>query len=117
MLWTAHAPCLYREESEIIEATCADLDLVGLGQKTATAVAFVKDGRGLIKVNGAPIENLEPEMLRLKTFEPVLLLGQDAFKDVSYHPFHACEAGKGSSVGSRPRPLCSTPGAPSCAEI
>lgn len=53
-----------------------------LWQKTATAVAFVKDGRGLIKVNGAPIENLEPEILRLKTFEPVLLLGQETFSKV-----------------------------------
>jgi len=51
-------------------------------QKTATAVAYVKDGRGLIKVNGTPIELLEPEILRLKTFEPVLILGQDNFAKV-----------------------------------
>ena len=48
-------------------------------KKTATAVAYCKQGRGLIKVNGCPIELLEPEILRLKTFEPVLLLG-DACK-------------------------------------
>lgn len=29
-------------------------------QKLATAVAFCKKGRGLIKVNGCPIELLEP---------------------------------------------------------
>jgi small subunit ribosomal protein S16e len=51
-------------------------------QKTATAVAFCKKGRGLIKVNGCPIELLEPEILRIKTFEPVLLLGQDKFAQV-----------------------------------
>lgn len=51
-------------------------------QKTATAVAFVKDGRGLINVNGAPIENVEPELLRYKILEPVLLLNQDTFSKV-----------------------------------
>merc|ERR1712138_70853 len=35
-------------------------------KKTATAVAYCKAGRGLIKLNGTPIE-------------PVLLLGQDRF--------------------------------------
>ena len=51
-------------------------------KKTATAVAYCKNGRGLIKVNGCPIELLEPETLRLKTFEPVLLLGQARFANV-----------------------------------
>jgi len=45
-------------------------------------VAFVKDGRGLINVNGAPIENVEPELLRYKILEPVLLLNQDTFSKV-----------------------------------
>ena len=51
-------------------------------KKTATAVAFCTKGRGLIKVNGVPIELLEPEILRLKTYEPVLLLGQAKFSEV-----------------------------------
>ena len=51
-------------------------------KKTATAVAYCKQGRGLIKVNGCPIELLEPEILRLKTFEPVLLLGQERFSNL-----------------------------------
>ncbi|KAG5185746.1 ribosomal protein S5 domain 2-type protein [Tribonema minus] len=51
-------------------------------KKTATAVAYCKRGRGLIKVNGCPIELLEPEILRVKTFEPVLLLGQARFATV-----------------------------------
>ena len=51
-------------------------------KKAATAVAYCKHGRGLIKVNGCPIELLEPEILRLKTFEPVLLLGQTRFANV-----------------------------------
>uniref|UniRef100_A0A8D1BKS1 Small ribosomal subunit protein uS9 n=1 Tax=Sus scrofa TaxID=9823 RepID=A0A8D1BKS1_PIG len=51
-------------------------------KKTATAVAYCKRGRGLIKVNGCPIELLEPAILRVKTFEPVLLLGTARFSNV-----------------------------------
>lgn len=51
-------------------------------QKTATAVAYCKRGRGLIKVNGCPIELLEPAILREKTYEPVLLLGPTRFSNV-----------------------------------
>lgn len=51
-------------------------------KKNATAVAICKRGRGLIKVNSQPIELLEPEILRVKTFEPVLLLGQQRFANV-----------------------------------
>merc|ERR1712100_361174 len=35
-------------------------------KKTATAVASCKAGRGLVKVNGVPIELLRPEVLRTK---------------------------------------------------
>jgi small subunit ribosomal protein S16e len=51
-------------------------------KKTATAVAFVKKGSGLIKVNGAPITLVQPEILRLKIMEPMLILGQDKFANV-----------------------------------
>lgn len=45
-------------------------------------MAYCKRGRGLIKVNGCPIELLEPAILRVKTFEPVLLLGPARFSNV-----------------------------------
>ncbi|CAK8679986.1 small ribosomal subunit protein uS9-like [Clavelina lepadiformis] len=51
-------------------------------KKTATAVAHCKRGKGLIKVNGKPIEILEPETLRYKIEEPVLLLGKPRFEGV-----------------------------------
>mmetsp|Transcript_28228 Transcript_28228/g.40426 ORF Transcript_28228/g.40426 Transcript_28228/m.40426 type:complete len:146 (-) Transcript_28228:195-632(-) len=51
-------------------------------KKTATACAYAKEGRGLIKVNGQPIEHIQPEQLRLKAFEPVLLLGQERFNSL-----------------------------------
>jgi hypothetical protein len=51
-------------------------------KKTATAVAFCKEGKGHIKVNGCPLALVEPEILRQKVFEPVRLLGEDRFKFV-----------------------------------
>jgi len=46
------------------------------------AVSYCKKGRGLIKINGCPIELVEPEILRYKVFEPILLLGRDRFANV-----------------------------------
>lgn len=51
-------------------------------QKTATAVALCKRGKGLIKVNGSPLELVQPEILRTKVYEPLLLLGKDRFQNV-----------------------------------
>lgn len=46
-------------------------------KKTATAVAYCKTGRGLIHVNGRPLDMIQPQMLKYKLLEPILLLGQD----------------------------------------
>ncbi|KFD50978.1 hypothetical protein M513_08161, partial [Trichuris suis] len=51
-------------------------------KKTATAVAYCKNGRGLIKVNGRPLDMLEPAILRYKLQEPLLILGKDRFAEV-----------------------------------
>ena len=51
-------------------------------KKTATAVAHCKRGNGLIKINGRPINCMEPEILRVKLEEPVLLLGKERFAGV-----------------------------------
>ena len=52
-------------------------------KKNATAVAHVTSGKGFIKVNAKPLQNLEPASLRLKVWEPVLLLGANRFKDLN----------------------------------
>ena len=36
-------------------------------------------GKGLIKVNGKPLHLVEPQILRFKVYEPVLLVGLDKF--------------------------------------
>ena len=51
-------------------------------KRNATADAHCKEGRGLIRVNGRPLELVEPKGLKLKVYEPILLLGQDRFNVV-----------------------------------
>jgi len=48
-------------------------------KKTSIAVALAKEGTGKIRVNGVPLEIVEPEILRYKVFEPILLLGNQRF--------------------------------------
>jgi len=48
-------------------------------KKTATAVAHCKEGKGLVKVNGKPLALVEPQILRFKVYEPLLILGLDKF--------------------------------------
>merc|ERR1712216_641827 len=51
-------------------------------KKTAVAVAFVKKGVGRCKINGVPIELVEPEALRFNVWEPILLLGAQRYSEV-----------------------------------
>merc|ERR1711900_114489 len=50
-------------------------------KKTATAVAHCKAGKGLVKVNGKPLNLVQPEILRFKVYEP-LLIGLEKFANV-----------------------------------
>ena len=45
-------------------------------KKTAVAVALVKEGSGQFRINGMPLDSISPEMLRIKVYEPLLLLGK-----------------------------------------
>jgi len=36
----------------------------------------------VIKVNGRPLDNIEPQVLKYKLLEPILLLGQERFSGV-----------------------------------
>ncbi|KAI1720555.1 40S ribosomal protein S16 [Ditylenchus destructor] len=47
------------------EPTIQPVEVFGR-KKIATAVAYAKKGSGLIKVNGRPLEFLQPEILRIK---------------------------------------------------
>jgi small subunit ribosomal protein S16e len=51
-------------------------------KKNGLAVATVKAGTGVIRVNGSPLDIIEPAPLRIKVYEPVLLLGTKTFANV-----------------------------------
>ncbi|KAJ1565236.1 40S ribosomal protein S16 [Nowakowskiella sp. JEL0078] len=51
-------------------------------KKTATAVAHCKRGRGLIKINGSPIDLIQPDVLKFKVYEPILIVGKERFANV-----------------------------------
>ena len=51
-------------------------------KRNAIANAVIKEGTGKITLNGVPIQNVEPKTLRVKIFEPILILGVDKFKDL-----------------------------------
>jgi small subunit ribosomal protein S16e len=45
-------------------------------------VAYCKRGKGEIRLNGSPLDLVQPEALRWKVMEPVLLLGKQKFANV-----------------------------------
>lgn len=51
-------------------------------KKHAHAVALVTTGKGMIRVNGVPLHLVEPQTLRIKVLEPILLLGELRFSKV-----------------------------------
>ena len=51
-------------------------------KKTATANAVVQRGTGTITLNNRPIHLVEPKTLRIKIFEPLLLVGASQFKNL-----------------------------------
>merc|ERR1711988_557228 len=51
-------------------------------KKTATAVSYCKAGKGLLKINGSPVELMQPAIMREKILEPIELIGKDKFADV-----------------------------------
>merc|ERR1712232_1040119 len=52
-------------------------------KKNATAVAYVTDGQGFIRVNGKALELLEPTSMRMKVYEPIFLLGAEKFANLN----------------------------------
>ena len=52
-------------------------------KRNAIANAVTEEGCGRITVNRVPIQNIEPKPLRIKIFEPILILGVDKFKGLN----------------------------------
>ena len=51
-------------------------------KKTSTAVAYCKEGQGLIKLNGTPLDQIGSATLQAKLLEPLLLLGKDKWANL-----------------------------------
>jgi small subunit ribosomal protein S16e len=51
-------------------------------KKNAVAVATATAGKGTIRVNGKALDLIEPRSLRMKVYEPILLVGAEKFKDM-----------------------------------
>ena len=52
-------------------------------KKNSTAVATCSEGKGNLRVNGKSLNNIEPISMRMKVWEPVLLLGQQRFSTLN----------------------------------
>jgi len=52
-------------------------------RKTATARATVRKGNGVIRVNKTPVEIIQPELVRLKISEPLLIAGPEVSKSLN----------------------------------
>ena len=51
-------------------------------KRNAIANAVVTEGNGTITINRIPLQNIEPKTLRVKIFEPILILGVEKFKNL-----------------------------------
>merc|ERR1712216_186475 len=51
-------------------------------KKTAVAVALVRTGSGNVRVHGCPLHTLTPDILRVKVYEPLLILGKEKWGKV-----------------------------------
>ncbi|KAM0797188.1 ribosomal protein S9/S16-domain-containing protein [Usnea florida] len=72
---------LHYSQLPTVMATTQSVQCFGK-KKTATAVAHCKAGKGLVKVNGKPLSLTQPEILRFKVYEPLLIVGLDKFANV-----------------------------------
>ena len=52
-------------------------------KRNAIANAIIREGNGTITINRILIHNIEPKTLRIKIFEPILILGVDVFKNLN----------------------------------
>ncbi|MCD6209078.1 MAG: 30S ribosomal protein S9 [Thermoproteales archaeon] len=59
--------------------------LASARRKTARAKALIKEGHGRIFINGTPLEILEPEPVRLKIMEPIMLAGEEIISKIDIY--------------------------------
>ncbi|MCD6458435.1 MAG: 30S ribosomal protein S9 [Thermoprotei archaeon] len=56
--------------------------LTSARRKTARARVIVKSGKGRVFINGVPLEILEPELVRMKIYEPIFIAGEKIINSI-----------------------------------
>ncbi|RIB35482.1 MAG: 30S ribosomal protein S9 [Candidatus Nanoclepta minutus] len=51
--------------------------IVSAKRKFAIARAYIKEGKGVVKINSVPIEFYEPLLARVRIMEPLILAGEE----------------------------------------
>lgn len=51
-------------------------------RKTAIARAVIREGKGRVRINGKPVEIIEPEIARFTILEPLILAGEEIWNSV-----------------------------------
>ena len=51
-------------------------------KKNSIAVAICRNGHGVLRVNGQPIDLIEPQGLKQKVLEPIMILGKEYFANL-----------------------------------
>jgi len=51
--------------------------VVSAKRKTAIARAYIREGKGRIKINSMPLEFYEPLLARIRIMEPLILAGEE----------------------------------------
>merc|ERR1719160_2146420 len=51
-------------------------------EKDCCSRGLVRTGSGNVRINGCPLSTLTPDILRVKVYEPLLLLGKDKWNKV-----------------------------------
>ncbi|CAB49455.1 30S ribosomal protein S9 [Pyrococcus abyssi] len=51
-------------------------------RKTAIARAVIREGKGRVRINGKPVELVEPEIARFTILEPLILAGEEIWNSV-----------------------------------
>merc|ERR1712047_186153 len=79
-------------------------------KKTATAVAYCKRGKGLVRVNGKPLEQVEPKPLQFKLKSPFFCWARIASaKLISGSVLRVVDVSHKSMLSDKPCPRPSSP--------
>ena len=70
-------------------------------RKTAIARGTVQEGKGRVRVNKSPVELYDPELARLKLYEPLELAGEDLINTVDINVHVQGGGGMGQAEAAR----------------